>query len=534
MSLDGTGATDFGVRLRYLSDYLSIDGVTSIQINNVEWSTTDIANHDTAYGWGNHAGLYEDLRTDFRRFEQTVNIPAGGAITEILEYDGTSYAASDQHELLVRAYIPGTGTDVALVGRFYSDAGAWSFEEFYVSGTSSNHLKLGLTGGGLPGIGHYHPSAYNASVEIEQFNNRTKFGDYEASKLSDIALGVTANGWGDHASGGYAPLASPTFTGTVNMATLNAGNIDSTGSITASSHFKTDAANANGYGFWGSAPTTYGIFMSQAAVQGRIATDTTSDYNMYFEMNSGTNRGFVFEADGTKRLSANMLHIDGKEAIDGNDTLLRLNQNSDFSAGIYTPGNFKMDGNLFLKERATSTGDQATYAQVWIKNSSPQELWFTTEDGVEHHVSGGSFSETFGTVKSSTEDVTSSTTLQNDDELFIAMAANTVYSVTMILEVQASSLTPDFKFDFAIPTGADGAYSFHSTLSGGTSIGASADWTTDQVVSLGTTSTRTIIVLQGSIATSSTAGNLQLRWAQNTSSIDTVFVRSGSSLMLVK
>jgi hypothetical protein len=55
MSLDGTGATDYGVRLRYLSDYLSIDGVTSIQINNVEWSTTDIANHDTAFGWGDHS-----------------------------------------------------------------------------------------------------------------------------------------------------------------------------------------------------------------------------------------------------------------------------------------------------------------------------------------------------------------------------------------------------------------------------------------------------------------------------------------------
>jgi hypothetical protein len=375
----------------------------------------------------------------------------------------------------------------------------------------------------------------------------------------------TAFGWGNHASEGYAPLASPTFTGTVAMGTLNAGNIDSTGTITASIYFKTDAANGNGIGFWNGAPSTYGIFMSQASVQGRIATDTTSDYNMYFEMNNGGNRGFVWEADGTKlfavqpdgvrsalwiqtagadtapaagysRLSANMLHIDGKEAIDGNDTLLRLNQNSDFSGGIYTPGGFKMDGNLFLKERAAATGDQTTYGQVWIKSNTPQELWFTTEDGVDHHVAGGSLSETFGVVKTTTEDVTSSTTLQNDDELAVAMAANSVYSVTMVLEVQAVSLTPDFKFDFAIPTGADGAYTFNSCLSGGSSygtIGASADWTTDQTVSLGSSGTRTIIVLHGTVVTSSTAGDLQLRWAQNTSSIDTVFVRSGSSLMLV-
>lgn len=31
------------------------------------------------------------------------------------------------------------------------------------------------------------------------------------------------------------------------------------------------------------------------------------------------------------------LFVDGKEAIDGNDTWLRLNQNSDFSSGVYTP-----------------------------------------------------------------------------------------------------------------------------------------------------------------------------------------------------
>ena len=45
--------------------------------------------------------------------------------------------------------------------------------------------------------------------------------------------------------------------------------------------------------------------MSQAATQGRITGETTSDYNQYFEMNSGTNRGFVFETDGTKLFAIN-------------------------------------------------------------------------------------------------------------------------------------------------------------------------------------------------------------------------------------
>jgi hypothetical protein len=57
------------------------------------------------------------------------------------------------------------------------------------------------------------------------------------------------------------------------------------------------AANTSGYGFWGSAPVTYGILMSTAAdgtYGGRIAGESTSDYNMYFTMTNGTNRGFVF------------------------------------------------------------------------------------------------------------------------------------------------------------------------------------------------------------------------------------------------
>ena len=51
---------------------------------------------------------------------------------------------------------------------------------------------------------------------------------------------------------------------------------------------------------------------------------------------------------GISALSANMLHIDGKEAIDGNDPFLRINQNNDFTSGIYTPGTLRIDGNFYV------------------------------------------------------------------------------------------------------------------------------------------------------------------------------------------
>lgn len=57
------------------------------------------------------------------------------------------------------------------------------------------------------------------------------------------------------------------------------------------------AVSSSGYGFWGTGPIAYGILMSGSAdttYGGRIAGETTSDYNMYFTMTQGTNRGFVF------------------------------------------------------------------------------------------------------------------------------------------------------------------------------------------------------------------------------------------------
>ena len=46
-------------------------------------------------------------------------------------------------------------------------------------------------------------------------------------------------------------------------------------------------------------------------------------------------------AAAASRLTQDMLYLDGKEAIDGNDGWLRLNQNLDFTSGIYTPGQIR-------------------------------------------------------------------------------------------------------------------------------------------------------------------------------------------------
>ena len=53
-------------------------------------------------------------------------------------------------------------------------------------------------------------------------------------------------------------------------------------------------------------------------------------------------------------LTANFLHIDGKEAIDGADAWLRLNQNGEFANGIFTPNLIRTDGGLQVGSSSTA------------------------------------------------------------------------------------------------------------------------------------------------------------------------------------
>jgi hypothetical protein len=69
-----------------------------------------------------------------------------------------------------------------------------------------------------------------------------------------------------------------------------------TGTLSSSNYAAVNTAG-NGYAFWSSTPINYGILMSPATdttYGGRISSEGTSDYNMYFTMGGATNRGFVF------------------------------------------------------------------------------------------------------------------------------------------------------------------------------------------------------------------------------------------------
>lgn len=110
-------------------------------------------------------------------------------------------------------------------------------------------------------------------------------------------------------------------------------------------------------------------------------------------------------------------------------------------------------------------------------------------------------------------------TLADDDDLHVALLANTVYAVEAWLPYDATGAsTPDFKVAFTIPSGASilvgGVVLSTAATSSLSSIDAAA-YTTNNIIGGTVSGVRTVMHLRGTLRTAGTAGNLQLRWAQN-------------------
>ncbi len=121
--------------------------------------------------------------------------------------------------------------------------------------------------------------------------------------------------------------------------------------------------------------------------------------------------------------------------------------------------------------------------------------------------------------------VVSSTALVNATGLVAPVEASAHYWWRLLLLFN-SAATPDGKVAWTVPTGADGWWGTVGQTVGVTDYGDSATLLIDGAF--------TLAVLEGWLVTSSTAGNLQLRWAQNASNATPAIVRAGSMLSIVR
>ena len=134
--------------------------------------------------------------------------------------------------------------------------------------------------------------------------------------------------------------------------------------------------------------------------------------------------------------------------------------------------------------------------------------------------------------KTANESVTSSVTVQDDDHLALSLGANETWVFDMFLLVGNTSGATTIKLVLNLPSGA--------TLTAGTIPGIGALTLSGWVLSQGTESKFNIqsgirvILITGSVVMGSTAGDLQLQWAQETSSATSTSIYADSYLKAIR
>lgn len=140
-------------------------------------------------------------------------------------------------------------------------------------------------------------------------------------------------------------------------------------------------------------------------------------------------------------------------------------------------------------------------------------------------------------IKSVTEVVTASTTLQNDDHLFFPLAINSTYFLEGFVHYDGA-VTPagGLKAQFTLPAGAGIAWSnFGVNTSGLTQYNATTQGI-GVARDMGTNGAGGILAFQpkGVLTTAGTAGTLQLQWAQQTANATPTQVFVNALLRLTK
>ena len=132
--------------------------------------------------------------------------------------------------------------------------------------------------------------------------------------------------------------------------------------------------------------------------------------------------------------------------------------------------------------------------------------------------------------KTADEIVNNSIVLQNDDHLLMAVAANEIWDLDILIRITATAVA-DFKFTFVVPTAA--------TLKGNTyydvgRLQVALDLAATQSVLFGVDRADDFHGLKAVYVGGANAGNIQLQWAQNTAEVSDTKVLADSCLIAHK
>jgi hypothetical protein len=250
----------------------------------------------------------------------------------------------------------------------------------------------------------------------------------------------------------------------------------------------------------------------------------SSGYNLIFPSAQGASNTYL-KNDGSGNLSWDTVSGGSgtvtSVAISGGTTGLTVS-----GSPITTSGTITLGGALVVAHggtgSATAEGARTNLGldigiDVQAYSDLVQEIADLSGDGVlvknsTNITTNSAIKSVIAKYKTASETVTNSTTLQDDDDFVFAVEANKTYQISGMWRLSANS-SGGFKWGFTLPSGATGRMTIRSTQ-------VHSD--TDITAGLGSTATYTAseaTLIYGYLTTSSTAGNVVFRWAQNASAL---------------
>lgn len=138
--------------------------------------------------------------------------------------------------------------------------------------------------------------------------------------------------------------------------------------------------------------------------------------------------------------------------------------------------------------------------------------------------------------KASDESVTSSITLQDDNELFMAVDANKAYELLMVATFVGAT-AGDMKWSLTGPAGTTLCTASTGIQTAGTGSGDDLTEAYNQALPITQTygalpAQKTAVYLHGLVIVAGTPGNILLQWAQGTSSATPTTVHAGSFIIM--
>lgn len=202
------------------------------------------------------------------------------------------------------------------------------------------------------------------------------------------------------------------------------------------------------------------------------------------------------------------------------------------------------DGTLSWGPGGSTAVDTVLYRSAANTLRTGDNLTVDLDLAVAGNLSVTGIGQTRYIAKTADETINSSTTLQNDDHLVLSVVANAVYLFTLDLYMtESTDYVGDFKMSFTCPTGATfdmhGAGAHATSFTGGTSsdgewIGKLAATSAAATLAFGVGNVLTGVRIYGRLVMSSTAGNFQLQWAQNTSDASGTTLKAGSYMAMTR